>query len=242
MYENQIEGKVLCISDIHGEYDQVKKMLEFLVKHSITKDRFVVFLGDYVDRGKQTAQTVELLVNFSKFHKQTTFLAGNHCLNLIKALNIVPNPHQDYYFNRIPSRNRETMLSYGVDNGRDLMGAMPDSHKEFFRNLVWGVEHPEYFFVHVGLDPRESYKSQVNQLNNRDMNLFKPKWLHADGLGFAPGPSDCGDRCIVSGHIIRHKIAVSADRKRIGLDTGCGYGGVLSAVALPEFNFYQIAR
>jgi serine/threonine protein phosphatase 1 len=236
MYANDIAGGVVVISDLHGAYSETKALLGYLAKEKIIDDKWVVFIGDYVDQGPETAKTIEFILSFAKYHKNTTFLAGNHDLNLIKALNLIDNPHQEFYWNRIPQRNMTTLRSYGAANGQELLEKMPENHKNFFRNLVWSVNHPEYFFVHLGLDKYQSFDKQEEELIKQDIGIFKPKWLYNDSIAFHD-PQYITDKTVVSGHTILNNIYET--KSRIMIDTGCGYGGCLTAVSLPEREYYQ---
>ncbi|HLW74462.1 MAG TPA: hypothetical protein VKT74_05285, partial [Gammaproteobacteria bacterium] len=65
------------------------------------------------------------------------------------------SPHQEFYAARIPIRNAKTLASYGATCAAELVAKMPQAHKDFFTNLPWTVEHPDFLFVHAGLDDRE---------------------------------------------------------------------------------------
>jgi serine/threonine protein phosphatase 1 len=231
MYPNKIDGKCIAIGDIHGEHTQIKQLLNGLMEEDITHNRWVVFLGDYVDRGPNTAETIELLINFNKLHPKSTFCCGNHDLSLLKGLGLVNNPHQDYYRGRFATRNVETACSYGAKNHDELAQKMPDSHKEFLKNLCWCVEHPYYLFVHSGLDPFEPYQQQINELDKRDCNLFRPKWLHKNEFARSVPPTDA-NRIIISGHRTSHTPLILENH--ISIDTGAGFGGPITAVILPS--------
>lgn len=236
MFPDSITGPVLAIGDLHGCYEQVFQLLDVAVTEGWLEDRWVVFLGDIVDRGPDTARTIDLLLTFCQQHPQTTFCCGNHDLCLAKALGLVNSQHQAYYWKRIPKRNRATLLSYGAKDGDELLENMPDSHKEFLKNLPWVVEHPDYLFVHAGLDPLEPYQEQIRQLRTRDTNLWKPKWLHDCDLAFSV-PKDT-EKVIVSGHTTLSAPYVGQDR--ILLDSGAGYDGPLTGCLLPEKVLIQV--
>jgi serine/threonine protein phosphatase 1 len=237
MLPTEIEGPVIAVADLHGAYEQAKALLDFVAAHGLDRDRWAVFLGDYCDVGPDTARTIDLLLGWQKQHSQTAFLCGNHDLNLAKGLGLVGSPHQAYYEARIPTRNAETLKSYGAKDAADLAEKMPAAHKEFLATLPWAVEHADYLFVHAGLDPAEPYAEQVARLRQRDTATFKPRWLYSDRLAFCDPPPGT-DKVVVSGHTILRQPVVS-DR-RILLDTGAGYGGPLSACLLPERRLIQV--
>jgi serine/threonine protein phosphatase 1 len=237
MLPTQIDGPVIAVGDLHGAYGQAKALLDFLAAHGLHEGRWVVFLGDIVDVGPDTARTIDLLLSFQEQHPQAAFLCGNHDLSLALALGIVSGPYQGYYQARIPTRNSETLASYGAKDAVQLCEKMPAAHKDFLASLPWVVEHPAYVFVHAGLDPHEPYGGQVARLRRRDTTLFKPPWLYSGRLALCDPPQGT-DRVIVSGHTVLRQPYLG-DR-RILLDTGCGYGGPLTACLLPERLVIQV--
>lgn len=236
MYETNISGKVVVIGDTHGEYEATKKMLGHLANSKIIDDRWVVFLGDYVDQGPDTAKLISLLLSFKKYHNNTTFLAGNHDLNLAYALNIVESPHQEFYWKRIPERNWTVLDSYGAKGGVSLLNKMPSDHKKFLADLPWAVEHDDYLFVHAGFDPEESLDRQLEECRKRNPEIFKPKWLYSNRLGYV-GNSHQTEKRIFTGHVNINEPA--AFDNRVIIDTGAGYGGPLTAMLLPEMEYFQ---
>jgi predicted phosphodiesterase len=68
-------GRVVFVGDTHGDLDATKKVLRRYLKpfHQI------VFLGDYVDRGKQSEENLQLLLEAKLEHPEDIILlAGNH--------------------------------------------------------------------------------------------------------------------------------------------------------------------
>ena len=49
---------VYAISDIHGCY---KELLQLLRKLTITPETLIIFMGDYVDRGPQSKEVIDLI-------------------------------------------------------------------------------------------------------------------------------------------------------------------------------------
>ena len=72
--------RVYAFGDIHGRSDLLKKMFTMIdtdMERNPANRSIEVFLGDYVDRGPDSAQTLDLLLDRS-LYRETVFLKGNH--------------------------------------------------------------------------------------------------------------------------------------------------------------------
>ena len=72
----------IAIGDIHGEID---KLNDLLGKIKPNFSQTLVFLGDYIDRGKDSASVVERLLAL-KNETNCIFLKGNHEQMFLQAL------------------------------------------------------------------------------------------------------------------------------------------------------------
>ena len=74
----RLEGKVVIVGDIHGQFYDLVAMLRKLSQpgHKNTK---ILFMGDYVDRGEYGPEVVIYLLALKlKFPKDVFMLRGNH--------------------------------------------------------------------------------------------------------------------------------------------------------------------
>lgn len=55
--------RLIAIGDIHGEIEKLNSLLD---KIKPKKDDTLVFLGDYIDRGKNSKEVIEKLLELSK--------------------------------------------------------------------------------------------------------------------------------------------------------------------------------
>ena len=92
----RIQGKVAVIGDVHGQTDKLQAVLDQLRRLPDFAERWVVFLGDFVDRGPDPKGTLDLVLDLIDEHPRTTAVAGNHELALAAALGWTASPpHAD---------------------------------------------------------------------------------------------------------------------------------------------------
>jgi len=72
----RIEAPVIIIGDVHGQFYD---LMEFMKTGGDPKDHNYLFLGDYVDRGRNSIETITyLLVNKILYPKKFWLIRGNH--------------------------------------------------------------------------------------------------------------------------------------------------------------------
>lgn len=235
MFEKRIDGPVAVIGDVHGQVDKLDVLLRKLAALPDAHRRWVVFIGDLVDRGPDPRGAIERVVQLKKSHGRVTAISGNHELAMSAALRVVDVPdYSDWPMRWLDHYgSQQTFASYGVEFGQldALRRALPADHVQCLADLPWCVEHPDYFFVHSGLDPHSPYEVQRSILTKRDFTLNRPTWLCSKSLPFAETPADC-PKTIVSGHVPVPQ--VQFHQRKILIDTTGGVQGDLSCVLLPE--------
>lgn len=174
--------RIYAISDIHGCADLLKQLFAVIdadLARSRPQHPIHVFLGDYIDRGPESRQTLDLLIERSKSH-QTVFLKGNHEAFLMEALDD-PARFDDWR----KYGGLQTLVSYGltptlnpdraeqVELIKQLKTALPEAHKRFLKRLRLTFTCGDFFFVHAGVRPgiRLSRQREADLLWIRDAFL-----------------------------------------------------------------------
>jgi len=224
------EGELIyAVGDIHGCYELLKRALAQIAADARVEARgrtpMLVLLGDYIDRGPDSAKVLQALVWLQRRGEfALRLLKGNHEQGLLAFLE---EPEQGEPW--LGYGGAETLASYGVAapaagaqalrDARDaLLDQMPASHLQLLTELELMVVVGDYAFVHAGVRPDRSLTGQT------EAELL---WIRR-GFIDAPGPFE---RVIVHGHTwLGEEPQVMAHR--LGLDTGAYATGVLTAARL----------
>jgi serine/threonine protein phosphatase 1 len=233
--ETQIQGPIAVIGDVHGQVDKLSLVLNRLRLLPNFERRWIVFIGDLVDRGPAPRKAVEIVLDLWREHPRTTAIMGNHEFAMCSALGWLPAADVSLWSHRWVDYydSERTFESYGADRGdlADLAAKVPDEHREFLSRLPWCVEHPHLLFVHAGLDPHLPFPLQLNILRQRDFSLTRPPWLCEKSFVADDPPIDC-PVTLVSGHVKVDKVVMR--ERRLLVDTTGGEEGHLSCVLMPE--------
>ena len=155
---------IYAIGDIHGRADllrQVHEAIEWDWQARPAERRLEIYLGDYVDRGPESAAVIATLR--ARMHQRAVMpLSGNHESVLLHFLE-----------GRMSDREwldwggAATALSYGVNPSREAIlsaavaRAVPLEHIQFLRALRPSFRYGPYFFAHAGVLPNRTLEEQV---------------------------------------------------------------------------------
>lgn len=219
--------RVYAIGDIHGRADLLDDLLARIAADDATRgpaETSIVFLGDLVDRGPDSAGVLDRLITLADTHPRVRFLLGNHEEIFLGALDGEPKALR--LFCRIGGR--ETVLSYGMAASEyerldyeelvhRLAHLVPAAHRAFFDRFEDMVVIGDYAFVHAGVRP----DTPLDQQRGGDLRWIRDPFLdHRTPL----------DKMVVHGHTITETIETRAHR--IGIDTGAYTTGRLTALGL----------
>ncbi len=217
--------RIYAVGDIHGRLDLLDALLAQIDADDAARSRTetqLLFLGDLIDRGPQSAQVVERLIQLAQQRPSTRFLLGNHEEVFLSALS--GDVKALKFFSRIGGR--ETILSYGITEQEyqdfdypelleRLISLVPTQHRAFLEAFEDMVVVGDYAFVHAGIRPESSLAEQ---------KIGDLRWIRAEFLAHQ-GPLE---KIIVHGHTIAPTVEMTAHR--IGLDTGAYASGKLTAM------------
>jgi serine/threonine protein phosphatase 1 len=226
--------RIYAVGDIHGRLDLLDKLLARidadLAVRPAEKSLFV-FLGDYIDRGPSSRETIDRLVEHAATN-ESVFLKGNHELIAIKCLS-----DRSLFDQWLRLGGLETLVSYGVPSeilasGKSIVelqaafhSALPQTHFRFFRDLQTSYACGDYFFAHAGVRPN------VELSHQKESDLL---WIRGE---FLSSNFDFG-KIIVHGHTPTRQIEVGPNR--INIDTGAFATGRLTCLVIEESSLSVI--
>lgn len=230
---NDYPGRLIATGDIHGQLDQLNRLMNTV--KPVEGDCFV-FLGDYVDRGKNSKGVIDRLILFREEFPDAIFIRGNHDQMLLDALieagALTGQPLRDqsttyraclsasdseiFLFNG----GKETLRSYRITQLTDF----PQEHIDFLEATQLWWRCASFVFVHAGLE------------QGIPMQMQDPYVLMWERMS---PPGQNGEI-----HVVGHN--PTADGKpyfepgRYHLDTGAVYGRALTSCNVLTRQVWQV--
>lgn len=223
------DRRVYCIGDIHGRLDLLEELHNMIRDDCVGFDgsKTIVYLGDYIDRGAQSKQVLDLLIEQPLPGFESVHLLGNHEQAMLEFLRN-PNGSSAAW---LSFGGQVTCMSYGVGLGKVMMNMdpellceeleqkVPQSHLDFLNSLPLSHTEGNYYFVHAGIRPNVSIGNQ----EAADMLWIRDEFTRS---------RLCHEFIVVHGHTI--SMEVENRPNRIGIDTGAYETGLLTALVLQD--------
>ncbi|ALC40952.1 Pp1-Y1 [Drosophila busckii] len=169
----EISAPLRVVGDIHGQFSDLLKIMEHIGFPPIAN---YLFLGDYVDRGKNSVETITLLLALKvKYPRHVHLLRGNH---------------ESQAINRVYGFFDECKRRYTIKLWKtfvDCYNCMP----------VAAVVSNRIFCCHGGLSSRLNHMNDIKSLTRPtevpdEGLLCDLLWSDPDRIGFGFSPSDRG--------------------------------------------------
>lgn len=203
---------IYAVGDVHGEADALR---ELLAKLPVTPSDLVVFLGDLINRGPDSFQCVEQVLAFDKCRKVA--IQGNH--EEVMQLFLEAGDLQS-----LRAMGGDPTLASYTRAGHPLTAGLPETHARFYAQAeAWTLPFyitADYIFTHAGWNLGLPLERQSPEAM---------RWAGVKGF-----ESSVWTQTVIRGHTPFPKVTFARQKHYIGVDTGCGIGGFLSAVALPS--------
>jgi serine/threonine protein phosphatase 1 len=221
--------RIYAIGDVHGCDAKLADMHERIAADLAERpvaERRIIHVGDYVDRGPDSAGVIRRLQGMIFADPGVICLRGNHDQMLLDFL-ADPEAGASMF---LGNGGKQTLRSFGVNLrsqnyaglARQLADAMSPNDRSFIEHLRLRVRFGDYLFVHAGIRPGVPLEEQ----DEHDLIWIREEFLTDQrDHGFV----------VVHGHTPADEPEVRDNR--INVDTGAVFGGPLTCVVLEGTSY-----
>lgn len=241
-------GPFDIIGDIHGCYDELKLLLKKLGYTNVDEyntescidgletncmeighpnNRKIVFLGDLVDRGPGAAEVLKMVMGLVRSGRALC-VPGNHDIKLMKKL-----------------KGGNVKVAHGLDRTLESLQKEPPEFIEEVKSFIDGLvshyvlDEVKLVVAHAGM--KEELQGRGSG-RVREFALYGETTGETDDYGLPvryDWASDYrGKALVVYGHT--PQIEAQVINNTVNIDTGCVFGGKLTAFQYPEREFVQV--
>jgi serine/threonine protein phosphatase 1 len=220
-----MSNRLLAIGDIHGCFGPFRRLVEEKIK--IRKSDRLVLLGDYIDRGDQSKEVTDYIIDLKENDFDVISLIGNHESMMLSA---IENP--DYAASWFMNGGYETLYSFGVESASQLN----ERYLRFFMNLQFYFSQDQYLFVHAGFN---------DEINDPLEDKYQMIWSRRETYSHPY----FSERIIVHGHtpvpLSTCREMVQTRSSVLNIDTGCVYDktggyGHLTGIELNTMELFSV--
>ncbi len=214
--------RVYAVGDVHGCLDRLVALhwaITADMAASPAAETVLIHLGDYVDRGPDSAGVIWLLTGtVAPPVSRRVDLQGNHEVMMVQALAGDTRTAETW----IENGGGTTLESYRVPSSASIAEwgrTVPIVHRQWMKTRELTHREGGYLFVHAGIRPgRKMYRQSPDDL----------LWIREPFLS----SKERHPQVVVHGHTPTDNPEVRPNR--IGIDTGAALGGRLTCLVLEE--------
>ncbi len=212
--------RVFAIGDIHGCSATFQKLL--FQEIQIEKSDTIYCLGDFVDRGRNSKEVIDTILDLRKEGYTIHALRGNHEQMMLDAYK-----GNDYVLQWYKNGGEITLKSFGIFKIEDL----PNVYLDFLNDTQFYIETDDFVFVHAGLN----FELENPFLDFKAMLWSRDDYFDRKKINF---------KKVIHGHTPSsiEKILNPVNPYNINIDGGCvknhkpRYGNLIG-LSLPEMRF-----
>ena len=235
-------GPFDIIGDVHGCCDELEALLGQLGYdvaaendhdgvYSHPEGRKAVFLGDIVDRGPRVLDTLKLVRNMVQAGTALC-VPGNHDMKLLRKL-----------------RGKNVQITHGLDRSLAEIDALPEDDREAFRQQA--SEFLDGLISHYALDDGNLVVAHAGMTQDmqgrgsgavRDFALYGETTGETDEFGLPVRYNWAAEYRGPATVVYGHTPVPETDwlNRTVNIDTGCVFGGRLTALRYPEKEFVSV--
>lgn len=222
-------NKIYLISDIHGGLNLLKR----LIAH-IEKESYLIVLGDIIEKGSQSLETLQYVMELSN-NDNVFVILGNNDIGFLKSL----EPTNINSFIKRANYNKSLvyqMIKYAKLEG-DYSSLQKQIKQIFSKEIRWYesldilIETDDFIFVHAGIDKRLDYQNSSLKTILTINNFYDVGHI--------------SNKIVVCGHYpnsiyynteYNNNIIIDLDKKIICIDGGYG------ATNIGQLNMLEIKK
>lgn len=229
---NEVIVMTYCVSDIHGDYDKYKRLLQEI---EFSEDDLLIVLGDTLDRG---AHFSAVLLDMMQ-HENIIHLVGNHDFVGAVCLNHLSKGITKAALETLEDSTLAVISAWLDDGGEATLkdfSRLSQEEKdeildylnefELYREIYAGGKH--YILTHAGLGDFSPQK-RLDDYSLEELAFCRTDYSKALFQ----------DKILVTGHTPTALIPenpkpgyIYRGNHHIAIDCGCGFGGRLGAICL----------
>ncbi len=204
----QIPSNLVVVGDIHGDFITLERIMERIDFQDFLKNEsnIIIFLGDYIDRGKYSLEVLLFLCKLKNFYPNNVFLLrGNH-----ESYNRFPFSSYDFYSDLVNKLGKpvnklyhytvlpffESLFLFCEISGFSILahGGLPViENPQFFMNykshLSNSLENKALMEEILWNDPRDLTDNKIWSFSNRGVGKYfgievTNMWLSNTGCKF----------------------------------------------------------
>ena len=203
--------RTIVIGDLHGCFDELTDLIELI---GLRRDDRVVAVGDLIVKGPKNRDVLDLFIQDKRFSS----VIGNHDRKLRQHWRGEPT--------RLTKEEKATLVQLDVQR---------EHYFDFLRSLPFTIDLGSHLVVHAGVRPGVPLRRQMTS----DLTEIRTMGANPSSRRGVPWYNVYrGKRIVLFGHWPAKAPRIA--RRAIGLDTGCVYGGRLTAFIIESNQFVSV--
>jgi bis(5'-nucleosyl)-tetraphosphatase (symmetrical) len=212
-------SRIIVYGDIHGCLDELKQLRK---KLKIQSEDIEISVGDFLNKGPYSLKTLRYLIKH-----EIASVMGNNEAKIIKLYHKYQKRGEEY-FETLRKSDKKTLLEL---EPQDIA---------YLESLPYFIKIDKLTIIHGGItnemklsdklsDKEKKLITQLRYFNKAHEPIPYEDFEHRET--FWSEEYDGHEGFIVFGHHPFEKVKV--EKYAIGIDTGCVYGGTLTAISFP---------